>query len=58
MYIRISVYYLVYKDIWEAAVDETVVYMLEPENFHDRNAVTVEKTGGFIVHLQAVSSKV
>ena len=32
-----------YKDIWEVAVGETVVCMLEPGNFHDRNAITVEK---------------
>ena len=35
--------YHIYKDIWEAAVGETVVYMLEPGNFHDRNVVAVEK---------------
>ena len=33
----------VYKDIWEAAVCETVVCVLEPGNFHDRNTIAVEK---------------
>ena len=48
-----------YKDIWEVAVGETVVCMLEPCNFHDRNAVTVEKDGRIIGHLsQKVSHHV
>ena len=32
----------VYKNIWEAVVAETVVYVVEPGNFHDRNT---EKDG-------------
>ena len=43
--------YYVYKGIWEAAVGETVVYVLEPGNFHVRNAVAVEKDGRIIGYL-------
>ena len=43
--------YHVYKDIWEVAVGETVVCVLEPGNFHDRNAVAVEKDGRIFGHL-------
>ena len=43
--------YHVYKDIWEVAVGETVVCMLEPGNFLDRNVVAVEKDGRIFGHL-------
>ena len=43
--------YHVYKDIWEVAVGETGVCVLEPGNFHDRNAVAVEKDGRIIGYL-------
>ena len=43
--------YHVYKDIWEVAVGETVVCVLEPGNFHDRNAIAVEKDGRIFGHL-------
>ena len=39
------------QDIWEAAVGETVVCMLEAGNFHDKNAVAVKKDGRIIGHL-------
>ena len=38
-------------DIWEVAVGETVVCVLEPGNFHEKNAVAVEKDGRIIDHL-------
>ena len=41
----------VYKNIWEVAVGEIVVCMLEPGNFHDRNIVAVEKSERIIGHL-------
>ena len=43
--------YHVYKDILEEAVGETVVCLLEPGNFHDRNADAVEKDGRIFGHL-------
>ena len=43
--------YHVYKDIWEVAVGETVVCVLEPSNFHDRNAIAVEKDRRIFGHL-------
>ena len=36
------------RTFWEAAVGETVVCVLVPGNFHDRNAVAVEKDGRII----------
>ena len=50
--------YHVHKDIWEAAVGETVMSMLEPSNFYDRNAVAVEKDGRIIDHLPQKASRV
>ena len=47
-----------YKDIWEAAVGETVVCMPEPCNFHDRNTVAVEKDGRIFCHLPLKVSRV
>ena len=41
----------VYKDIWEVAVGETVVCVLEPGNFHDRNVIAVGKDGKIFGHL-------
>ena len=41
----------VFKDIWEEAVGETVVYVLEPGNIHDRNTIADEKDGKIISHL-------
>ena len=38
-----------YTDIWEVAVGEKVVCVLEPGNFHDRNAIAVEKDGKYLV---------
>ena len=32
----------IYQDIWEAAFGETLVYLREPRNIHDRIAVAVE----------------
>ena len=43
--------YHIYKDIWEAAVGETLVCALEPNNSRDRNAVAVEKEGKIVGHL-------
>ena len=39
------------EDIWEVVVGETVECMLEPSNFHDRNAVAIEKDGIIIAYL-------
>ena len=50
--------YHVYKDIWEVAVGETVVCVLETGNFHDRNAVTVEKDRRIFGHLPRKVSRV
>ena len=50
--------YHVYKDIWEAAVGETVVCVLEPGNFNNRNAIAVEKDGRIIGHLPRKVSRV
>ena len=36
--------YHVYKDIWKLTVGETVVCVLEPVNFHGKNAVAVEES--------------
>ena len=36
--------YQLYKNIWAAVVCETVVCMIEPVNFHDRNTIAVENT--------------
>ena len=33
------------------AVGETIVCVLEPGNFHDRNAIAVEKDGRIFGHL-------
>ena len=35
--------YLVYKDVWEVAVGETLVCSREPRNSHNRYAVAIEK---------------
>ena len=43
--------YHVCKDIWKVAVGGTVVCVLEPGNFHDRNVVAVEKDRRIIDHL-------
>ena len=43
--------YHVYKDIWKVAVGETVVCVLEPDNFYEKNTVVVEKDGRIIGHL-------
>ena len=43
--------YHIYEDIWEVAVGETVECVLEPGNFHDKNAVAVEKDGRIIGYL-------
>ena len=43
--------YHVYEDIWEVAVGETVECVLEPGNFHDKNAIAVEKDGRIIGYL-------
>ena len=43
--------YMDTRTFWEVAVGETVVYMLEPGTFHDRNAVAFEKDGRIIGHL-------
>ena len=40
------------------AVGETVVCMLEPRNFHDGNAVAVEKDGRIFGHLARKVSRV
>ena len=50
--------YYDYKNIWEAAVGETVVCMLEPGNFHDRNTVAVEKDGRIIGQLPRKVSRI
>ena len=47
-----------YKDIWEVAVGETVVYVLEPGNFHEKNAVADEKDGRIFGHLPQKVSRV
>ena len=47
------------RTFWEAAVGETVVCVLVPGNFHDRNAVAVEKDGRIIAgHLSRKVSRV
>ena len=49
----------VYQNIWEVAVGGTVAYMLEPGNFHDRNAVIfVEKDGRIFGHLPRKVSRI
>ena len=52
--------YHAYEDIWEVAVGETVTVecVLEPGNFHDRNAVAVEKDGIIIGYLPWKVSRV
>ena len=50
-----------YEDFWEAAVGRTVVCVLEPGNFYDRNAVgtvAVEKDGRIFGHLLRKVSRV
>ena len=47
------------RTFWEAAVGETVVCVLVPGNFHDRNAVAVEKDGRIIAgHLSRKVTRV
>ena len=48
----------VYKNIWEAAVGDTVVCVLEPGHFNNRNAVAVEKDGRIIGHLPQKVSRI
>ena len=43
--------YHIYKDIWEAADGEELLYEREPRNDHDRYAVAVKKKGGITGHL-------
>ena len=43
--------YHAYKDIWEVPVSESVVCLLEPGNFHDRNSIAVGKDRRIIGHL-------
>ena len=50
--------YHIYKDIWEAAVGEIVVCILEPGNFHDSNTVAVETDGRIFGHFPRKVSRV
>ena len=47
------------RTFWEAAFGETVVCVLVPGNFHDRNAIAIEKDGRIIAgHLPRKVSRV
>ena len=42
--------YYVYKEIQEATTGETLMCVVQPGNFHERNVVAVEKARKFIGH--------
>ena len=48
----------VYKNIWEAAVGETLSCVRESRNAHDRYAVAVEKNSTVVEHLPRKDSHV
>lgn len=50
--------YHIYKDVWSAAVGETLACVLESKNSRDRNAVAVEREGITVGHLPLKVSRV
>ena len=49
--------YYVYREIWEAAVGETLICEREPQNGKDRYAVAVKKNETIVGHLPRKISK-